>query len=277
MVRIMRLVQATDGPCKTVPVAGALPSYQEWPAGGSLSESVACLWVARRGEDQSNDDPVLPDACIDILWDGASLSVAGPDTGPAPIVWRQSGYFAGVRFRPGRAPSTLGVPASAIVDQRVELETLWGRHSTAELTDRLAAASDPEAAAEMVGHAVADRASAAAPADPVVAGLVALLLDSMNAAGSRAGAVRAASVALSIGERRLHRRCAAAVGYGPKTLERILRFQRARQLAGRSTTTLAAVAADAGYADQSHFVRECHRLAGTTPSDLFKTAAGVAP
>src|SRR5258706_5908885 len=58
---------------------------------------------------------------------------------------------------------------------------------------------------------------------------------------------------------RLPRR--AAVGYGHKMLERVLRFQRARRIA-RGTTSLALVAALAGYADQAHLSRECRGLAG---------------
>jgi AraC-like DNA-binding protein len=53
-------------------------------------------------------------------------------------------------------------------------------------------------------------------------------------------------------------------------LERVLRFQRARRLA-RDNGSLATVAALAGYADQAHLTREARRLAGRTPSDLFKT------
>jgi len=83
--------------------------------------------------------------------------------------------------------------------------------------------------------------------------------------------VQFASRAMVVGERRLHRHCRAAVGYGPKMLERVLRFQRARQIA-RGTTSLALVAALSGYADQAHLTRESRCLAGTTPSDLFKTS-----
>jgi AraC-like DNA-binding protein len=79
---------------------------------------------------------------------------------------------------------------------------------------------------------------------------------------------------MCVGERRLHRHCRAAVGYGPKMLERVLRFQRAIRIA-RATGSLASVAAEAGYADQAHLTRESRRLAGTTPSDLFKTASSV--
>jgi AraC-like DNA-binding protein len=211
---------------------------------------------------------VLPDACIDIIWDGASIFVAGPDTGPVPIIPRAGQFFAGLRFLPGRAPGFLGVPASELLDSRVPLADLWGRATADGLADRLASSASPEAAAAVLDHAVADRAGTAWAADPLIDELVAIYSTNQPEAAS---AVRSASRAISVGERRLHRHCRAAVGYGPKMLERVLRFQRARRIA-RGTTSLALVAALAGYADQAHLSRESRCLAGTTPSDLFKTS-----
>jgi AraC-like DNA-binding protein len=72
---------------------------------------------------------------------------------------------------------------------------------------------------------------------------------------------------IGFSERHLRRRCVAALGYGPKTLDRILRFQCFRRLAARDgRLSLAELAAAAGYADQSHLTRECLRLAGETPA-----------
>src|SRR5437764_768906 len=70
---------------------------------------------------------------------------------------------------------------------------------------------------------------------------------------------------VGLGERQLRRRCEDAVGYGPKTLERVLRFQRFRSLASRGAASLAELALLAGYADQPHLTREYRRLAGGTP------------
>lgn len=82
--------------------------------------------------------------------------------------------------------------------------------------------------------------------------------------GSRVGAV---SSSLGVSERQLLRRFRDAVGYGPKTLDRVLRFQRFLALggpgpAGGSGEALAGLAASAGYADQAHLTRE---------SETFKT------
>jgi len=79
--------------------------------------------------------------------------------------------------------------------------------------------------------------------------------------------VEALAGELGLSERQLRRRCAASAGYGPKTLQRILRFRRFLALEGGD---LARRALDAGYADQSHLTRECVRLSGRTPAALAR-------
>ena len=92
--------------------------------------------------------------------------------------------------------------------------------------------------------------------------------------------VEALGVGLGIGERQLRRRFDDAVGYGPKTLQRVLRFQRFLALAeaerapGAADPDLAQLAFAAGYADQAHLTRECTRLAGLPPAALLATGAG---
>ena len=92
--------------------------------------------------------------------------------------------------------------------------------------------------------------------------------------------VEALGAGLGIGERQLRRRFDDAVGYGPKTLQRVLRFQRflalaeAERTAGGADPDLARLAFAAGYADQAHLTRECTRLAGLPPAALLATGAG---
>jgi AraC-like DNA-binding protein len=210
---------------------------------------------------------------MDIIWDGTSLFVAGPDTGPVSLADRPGAVYAGVRFRTGRAHPILGVPAWELVDQRVPLREL-GRHDSSErLIADLQFAPSPEAAAQLLENDVLALLPNAGKPDPVVDALVAHLGGTSGIpADPSTSKVADISVRIGVSERELLRRCRAAIRYGPKTLDRILRFQRA---CSRSlpSSTLADLAVDSGYADQSHLARECRRLAGLTPSDLFKPGA----
>jgi AraC-like DNA-binding protein len=248
----------------------AVPEYREWRPAAALIRSVACSWAGRLADDGTPfTESVLPDACIDLVWDGRRLVVAGPDTGPVPITREPGGIFAGLRFRPGLAPTVLGLPAAALLDQRVDAADVLGP-GVAAVVDRLAGAPSLREAASVLEQAVVDRLGEAAPADRLVEGLVSTL----QARPAWAPPVTVAVLAdrLGAGERQLHRRCRAAVGYGPKVLDRVLRFRRFLHLVeapAGPARGLADLAAAAGYADQPHLTRECVRLAGTTPARLL--------
>ena len=90
---------------------------------------------------------------------------------------------------------------------------------------------------------------------------------------ARAGGARR----LAVSPRHLRRRVAEQVGYGPKRYARIMRLQRLLALRARHPGAPAGrLAADAGYADHPHLVRDCRELAGRTPSALLAQRAGVA-
>jgi AraC-like DNA-binding protein len=207
---------------------------------------------------------VLPDGCSDLIWEqGRGAYVAGPDTGPAPTTLAPGSVMVGVRFRPSAGGPALGLPLSELRDLRVglaDLRPVEARELPASLTPDLAAAR----ALDVVG-----RLAAAGPPDPAVTRAARLLHDP---------ATRAVDIAAEIGlsPRQLLRRCQAAVGYGPKTLQRVLRFRRfvARvDAAGPRGLDLAALAADTGYADQAHLTRECSQLSGLTPAALARRRA----
>ncbi|PWS51820.1 transcriptional regulator, partial [Streptomyces sp. FT05W] len=80
--------------------------------------------------------------------------------------------------------------------------------------------------------------------------------------------VAATARSVGLGARQLHRRSLAAFGYGPKTLARVLRLQRALALV-RAGTPYAEAAYAAGCTDQAHLAREMRDLAGTTLGDLL--------
>jgi methylphosphotriester-DNA--protein-cysteine methyltransferase len=243
-------IGGSAGVWRRVPVDDAARTVTAWTWSATVPASASALRV-------------LPDACIDLVWDGDRLRVAGPDTvarvdGPPP-----GSAVLGAQLRPGAAASVLGVPASAVRDDRVDVAELWGADAAARAVDALATAPDAQAAAAALEAVVACRVAAGAAVDRVGAAI-------------RAG--RGSDIGL--GERQLRRRCTDSFGYGPKLLARVLRFQHAVEALRSSSNPLAIIAVDAGYADQAHFTHEVGALAGITParlrsmlSDPDKTAA----
>jgi AraC-like DNA-binding protein len=64
------------------------------------------------------------------------------------------------------------------------------------------------------------------------------------------------------------------VGLPPKSVARLLRFERARELAG--TMPWAELAFECGFSDQSHLINEFRRVTGRTPETFLQDAAAQA-
>lgn len=203
---------------------------------------------------------MLPDGCMDVLWTGERLLVAGPDTRGYVPPGAAGTRIAGIRFFPGTAPALLGVPAHELLDSRVPLTDLWPAAEVRALTALIAAAPDPLTGLE---HLARRRVTAGDAADPMLAHIVRRL-----AAGTT---VAATADELGLGARRLHRMSLSAFGYGPKMLARVLRLQRALALA-RAGIPFAETAFRAGYADQAHLAREVRELAGKPLGQLVSRA-----
>ena len=159
-------------------------------------------------------------------------------------------------------------PASELVDLDLGADELWGGSAIA-LGEALAACASPLDAAATLEAAIVGRLADAAELDPIAIEAVSRLLP------GRTQDVASLTSALFISERQLRRRCQAAIGLAPKTLHRMLRFQGFLALAGtqeRPSAHLARLAAEAGYADQSHLTRESVRLSGRSPYVLMLEA-----
>ncbi|MGW0554271.1 DUF6597 domain-containing transcriptional factor [Streptomyces sp. NPDC002926] len=222
--------------------------YEEW---ASRLEG-AVVWTRTVDPRAGAVHPVLPDGCMDLLWFEGRLLVAGPDTHAHTPGSGLGTRYAGVRFAPGTAPAFFGVPAYELRDRRVALADVWGGAEARRLTARVDAAADPVAELEAVALR---RADGALSPDPLLGEVVRRL----EAGGTVAGAADA----VGLGARQLHRRSLDAFGYGPKTLARVLRLQRALTLV-REGVPYAEAALGAGCADQAHLAREMRDLAGIT-------------
>ena len=193
---------------------------------------------------------ILPDGCLDVIWNDGRLFVAGPDTTAQVGVPAAGSRCLALRFAAGSGPSVIGVPADELTDRQVPLADLWP-------------AAEVRRLAEVTSLAELERAVLRrwAPPDPAMVEV---------ARRARAGQpVDAIAAVCGLSARHLQRRVRAAFGYGPKTLTRILRMQRAVVLARRGTP-FAEVSATAGYADQAHLARDVKALAGVPLGRLLR-------
>jgi len=239
------------------------PGYREFAPPARLRDTLSCLWVRVVPPARPVTTLVLPDAATDLIWQhGSGAFLAGPDTGPAPSTMPPATVLVGARFRPGAGGPVLGIPLTEVLNLRVdaaEIPSLHGRIPPADLPPDLAL----PALAGLVTHLASQ-----GPGDRAMTRAARLL-------GLPRGRAEDVAAALDLSERQFRRRCQASVGYGPRTLQRILRFHRfvsgldAAGLPGG----LAGAAAAAGYADQPHLTRECARLSGLTPLALARARA----
>jgi AraC-like DNA-binding protein len=241
--------------------------YREWLPPAALRGSLACYWVsvtpAGHGPALAS---VLPEGCTDLIWQsGLGALIAGPDTGPAPTQIPAGTVLVGARFWPGAGGPALGMPLAELRDQRVAVaDCLPGlaRHLPADLT--------PEHAFSAIATAC-EQFVAEGPADPLVRHATKLLADGQTTVAGLCGT-------LALSERQLRRRFDDAVGYGPKTMQRVLRFRKVlTQLTVSPEADLATLAVHLGYSDQAHLTRETTRLAGLPPAALARTLQAASP
>jgi transcriptional regulator GlxA family with amidase domain len=81
---------------------------------------------------------------------------------------------------------------------------------------------------------------------------------------------------LGLSGRHLTRRFEEQVGTGPKLLSRIVRFQRALRMSADARAPWALIAAECGYFDQAHLVRDFREFSGRTPTLLRREGAEMA-
>lgn len=166
-----------------------------------------------------------------------------------------------VRFTPVGA-ACLGVPAFELADRSVPLEDLLPRAIVRETCDRVVAA---RTARERVAAIEALLLGLPFAGDP----LVARAIDGLGPMSGEDGRIAALARLLGVSERQLERRFLRSVGITPKRFAVLRRFEHAVTLLEKSAS-LANVAVDAGYYDQSHFIRDFRRASGGPPGRFLR-------
>jgi AraC-like DNA-binding protein len=266
--RVRRLERIVRAPERHRYAAGVdrAQAYDERLPLPALAARVRTVWVQRTGPRpvvQRN----LPTGGVELHCPiGATPRLVGPLTRAKVEILPPDLTIVGARFWPGAASPLLGVPADELVDQLVPFADVCGEAS--DLPARLVEAPGPDAALQVLQLDLVRRQARTPPPDPLVAEAVWRLMP------WRPTGIGLLTGELAISESQLRRRFLAEVGIGPKTLQRMLRFQGYLALAqaAKHGSRVADLAAEVGYADHAHLGRECMRLTGQTPRELLGDA-----
>jgi AraC-like DNA-binding protein len=179
---------------------------------------------------------------------------------------RQHGVH--VELSPLAARAVFGVPMHLLTDSLVDLPDLLGRDAE-RLVEKLATAGTWRERFATLHDTLAARVLDTPGPSPLVAWAWGRLR-------ATHGSVRIEELVSESGysHRYLIARFRDEIGVTPKTLARVLRFERSVDLVRRSRTSLTETALTAGYYDQAHFNREIRALTGCAPGVLFGTVAG---
>jgi AraC-like DNA-binding protein len=233
--------------------------YAEYAPAADLCPWVDRYWSIEDPSPEVSAQCVLPDGHPEwvvhlgepFAGQGSCLTI-GQMTGPVPLCATGPLRVFGIRFRPEGAFAFTGFDQSALTNRVCDGSAIaprWrecaGNGDPVRVTDEMLRG--------LLRHGADRRVSTA----------VDLLMTGWP--------VDAAAYQCNWSSRQLERVIVTRVGLPPKLLARLGRFQRALRLRGQRLDW-AAVAAAAGFADQSHLVRDFRQFAGSAPGSLERPA-----
>jgi AraC-like DNA-binding protein len=194
---------------------------------------------------------VLPNAAIT----GLRTRVREMHTSP-------NGGIVLTKFRAAGAAPFFETALHELFGRMTALDALIEPDLVARTSSQINAATTDEERIGIVQQFWLARLHSASP-DPLVSG-------ALRAICAAAGAIRVGPLALALGvsQDTLEKRFRRIVGATPRQFASIVRLRRAVDLS-REQTTLTALAQDAGYYDQSHFIRDFRASTGDAPGRFF--------
>lgn len=250
--------------------------YAELAPPPELKASVECLWWATHLEEPPAHSlkPILPDGCIDILVklsevELSSYVVGAMTTARLPQDASRIKTYLGVRFSPGGAFPLLADNLELLRDRLVALELLKPRLAQA-IEAVLPNMQTVEQKLRCLGLLVQKEWHQR------TAELDDRLIHARKWAHGRRGVVQSSALGLELGISRQHlgRLFKQQVGLSPKQFLRIVRFEAmVKSLPEAAAWGWADFACAFGFSDQSHFIADFKKVAGTTPGSFLETFA----
>ncbi|MFC5753727.1 DUF6597 domain-containing transcriptional factor [Actinomadura rugatobispora] len=172
------------------------------------------------------------------------------------------GRVVGAAFRPGGFRPFLGAPLSTITGRTPRVHEVFGAAGRELCADVFGSPGAEGAVARLEAFLLGRRPAGADPRAGLAAGIVARIAE-------RPGLVRVDDLAadVGVGPRSLQRLFQEYVGVGPKwVIRRHRMLEAAERAAAGAPVDWPALAAELGYADQAHFIRDFTASVGTSPA-----------
>lgn len=223
-----------------------------------LRPYISHYWLSRDNREERYT--VLPDGSVDLVLvsDGASghAYLYGTTTVSGDVALAAGHHYLGVRFRPGQSRHFLRAVAVELTDTHEAAAGLLA-FELRDIPEQLAAGPVFDRLDAVLVRHLRDCPPSTSPLDAAIRALA--------AAGGDMPVSQAADV-YGKSLRQFERQFQQTVGVGPKLYARIERFQRAARRVSASTQSLAEIAAELGYSDQSHMSHEFRRFSGLPPA-----------
>jgi AraC-like DNA-binding protein len=227
-------------------------------------------WSLRPGANFTQE--LLPHPCVNLVSAPDRVAVHGMPLERARRRLEGSGVAVGTKFRPGAFSAFVDMPARQLVDRSFELSELFGRDGS-RLQRRLAAR--PPNPATDIPRLEAFLRSRLPPPDPRRQLLLEIVGDMLREHSS----VNVAGLARrhGVSQRTLQRLFRDYIGVSPKwVLKRYRVHEAAERIASGEAPDAARLAADLGYYDQPHFVKDFTSQVGCSPHRYGQLCAAAA-
>lgn len=246
-------------------------TYSEDRPIAALRQYFRCAWNHQVSANFAGNMQIVPDGCVDLLCTEEGFFVVGPDITAARPEVSPGSTVLGLRFQPGAAAGWLGLSMAEIVGCRVDMGDLWGAVAR-EIFGRMHEAGGTQDRLSLFQTLVEQLAPIKLAPSPEAA-LAFRRLE--RASECNVDALFVLRKELGLDERTLRRKSVHHFGYGLKTLERILRFQRFSALSRSDRQAgLAELSLASGYADQAHLSREIRSLCGVSAGAYLRQTRG---
>jgi AraC-like DNA-binding protein len=236
-----------------------------------LSEYIERHWAVRwrLKPGTSYTQELLPHPCVNLVSEVGRAAVYGLPSRRSRRRLEGDGVAVGTKFRPGAFSAFVGLPASELVDRSLPLTVLFGTTGEALERQLIATGPDVEGHVSQVEAFFKGRMPAPDPRRRLVLEVVADMLE-LHASCNVSILARRHGVS----SRTLQRWFREYIGVGPKwVLKRYRVHEAAERIASGEAPDAARLAADLGYFDQSHLIRDFTDQVGQSPGRYAELCA----